>query len=174
MAEASPLYARSRSPSPNRDIHHNSITSHLHHLHHLHHNHSLPTRKMFATLPPISQHTFQPSYYAPTVSSPLSSSPLRTSPLAPRDGNINANFQMSSPTPPNKRARDENAYSRRIVKKNPLVHRDSDDGRETRRKLFLRRVREDSEEKRWEKRGGDDEVYSNLLIWRCMDEPGLT
>jgi hypothetical protein len=35
---------------------------------------------------------------------------------------------------------------------------DNDSERETRRKLFLKRVREDAEEKKWERRGGDDEV----------------
>lgn len=54
---------------------------------------------------------------------------------------------------------------KRVVKKNPLIHRDEKDGgRETRRKLFLKRVREDSEDKRWDKKGGDDEVCATLIL----------
>jgi hypothetical protein len=38
------------------------------------------------------------------------------------------------------------------------------DGRETRRRLFLKRVREDSEDKRWKARGGDDEMMRSIWI----------
>ena len=38
------------------------------------------------------------------------------------------------------------------------------DGRETRRKLFLKRVREDQEDKRWKARGGDDEMMRTVWI----------
>ncbi|OBT43945.1 hypothetical protein VE00_04642 [Pseudogymnoascus sp. WSF 3629] len=75
---------------------------------------------------------------------------------------------MASLTPPqtNQTERSsESAYSARQTKKNPLIHRnDNDNGRETRRKLFLRRVRQDSEDKRWEKRGGDDEIMRTIWI----------
>lgn len=54
---------------------------------------------------------------------------------------------------------------KRVVKKNPLIHRDEKDGgRETRRKLFLKRVREESEDKRWDKKGGDDELLRSIYI----------
>lgn len=76
---------------------------------------------------------------------------------------------MSSPPPPTMNIFSAQIYGnpkdgakstgKRVVKKNPLIHRDEKDGgRETRRKLFLKRVREDSEDKRWDKKGGDDEV----------------
>jgi len=39
-----------------------------------------------------------------------------------------------------------------------------DEGRETRRKLFLKRVREGSEEKRWAGRGGDEEIMRCLWV----------
>ncbi|KFY05115.1 hypothetical protein O988_00246 [Pseudogymnoascus sp. VKM F-3808] len=101
-------------------------------------------------------------HYAPVTPSPLSSSPLRASP------NRDDIFSMSSLTPPqtNQTQRcSESAYSARQTKKNPLIHRnDNDNGRETRRKLFLRRVRQDSEDKRWEKRGGDDEIMRTIWI----------
>lgn len=57
----------------------------------------------------------------------------------------------------------EGAFSKRITKTNPLLHGQGD-GRETRRKLFLRRVREDSEDKRWKARGGDDEMMRTIWI----------
>jgi len=56
-------------------------------------------------------------------------------------------------------------FSKRPVKKNPLIHKsDGDDGRETRRKLFLKKVREGSEDRRWEARGGDDEMMRSIWI----------
>jgi hypothetical protein len=39
-----------------------------------------------------------------------------------------------------------------------------DEGRETRRKLFLKRVREGSEEKKWASRGGDEEIMRCLWV----------
>lgn len=57
----------------------------------------------------------------------------------------------------------EGAFSKRITKTNPLLHGQGD-GRETRRKLFLRKIREDSEEKRWKARGGDDEMMRTIWI----------
>jgi len=115
--------------------------------------------KMFSTLPLLVHNFNQTSYYTPQVSSPLSSSPLRSSPLSPRDGNAlqppRRQFPMSSPTPAKNRK--ESPYSQRVTRSNPLIH-NRGDGRETRRKLFLKKVRENSEDKRWEARGGDDEV----------------
>jgi hypothetical protein len=115
--------------------------------------------KMFSTLPLLAHNLNQTSYYAPQVSSPLSSSPLRSLPLSPRDRNAlqspRRRFPMSSPT--FAKNRKENPYSQRVTRSNPLIH-NRGDGRETRRKLFLKKVREDSEDKRWEARGGDDEV----------------
>jgi hypothetical protein len=52
-------------------------------------------------------------------------------------------------------------YSKRVAKSNPLVH-NREDGREARRKLFLKKVREGSEDKRWDARGGGDEVSNSL------------
>jgi hypothetical protein len=66
-----------------------------------------------------------------------------------------------SPTPVGKSR--ESSYSKRPTKANPLIH-DRDDGRETRRKLFLKKVREDSEDRRWAARGGDDEMMRTIWI----------
>ena len=67
-----------------------------------------------------------------------------------------------SPTPPAKSSRDS-SFSRRTTKANPLIHNHGD-SRETRRKLFLKKVREDSEDRRWAARGGDDEMMRTIWI----------
>ncbi|APA12330.1 hypothetical protein sscle_09g071000 [Sclerotinia sclerotiorum 1980 UF-70] len=147
---------------------------------------------MFSMLQtPVSAHK-QLRHYTPHVPSPLSSSPLRTSPpvspLEPRSvnlptrthavGDYQTDFMMSPeqsgsskssspdkfPLNSNKQSPNrEGAFSKRITKTNPLLHGQGD-GRETRRKLFLRRVREDSEDKRWKARGGDDEIMRTIWI----------
>ncbi|KAG4429932.1 hypothetical protein IFR05_014593 [Cadophora sp. M221] len=65
--------------------------------------------------------------------------------------------------PPSKR---ESAYSKRTTKPNPLMsgRGSGDEGRETRRKLFLKRVREGGEEKKWASRGGDEEIMRCLWV----------
>jgi hypothetical protein len=65
-------------------------------------------------------------------------------------------------------ARSQSVNKRGPVKRNPLIHgRESgDDARETRRKLFLKKVQDGREEKRWEARGGDDEVC--LIMSRLL------
>lgn len=79
---------------------------------------------------------------------------------------------MSSPTPvyfapaprtPNAR---ETPFGKRVVKANPLLHGRDDDRRDTRRKLFLKKVREDSGEKRWQRRmeGGEEEMMRTIWI----------
>ncbi|TGO15244.1 hypothetical protein BTUL_0042g00140 [Botrytis tulipae] len=146
---------------------------------------------MFSMLQtPVSAHK-QLRHYTPHVPSPLSSSPLRSSPpvspLEPRNANLPTSIQqagdcetsfMMSPesgasktSSPDKNHSNSNkhspnregAFSKRITKTNPLLHGQGD-GRETRRKLFLRRVREDSEDKRWKARGGDDEMMRTIWI----------
>lgn len=47
------------------------------------------------------------------------------------------------------------------------MHGNKEEGRETRRKLFLKRVREGSEEKRWQNRGGEEEIMR--VLW-CGEE----
>jgi hypothetical protein len=55
------------------------------------------------------------------------------------------------------RRRLDDPYSKRITRENPLIH-GRGDGREARRSLFLKKVREGSEGKRLLARGGEDEV----------------
>ncbi|KAF7896310.1 hypothetical protein EAF00_006324 [Botryotinia globosa] len=146
---------------------------------------------MFSMLQtPVSAHK-QLRHYTPHVPSPLSSSPLRSSPpvspLEPRNailptriqqaGDSHTSFMMSPESGASKTASPdknhsnsnkhspnrEGTFSKRITKTNPLLHGQGD-GRETRRKLFLRRVREDSEDRRWKARGGDDEMMRTIWI----------
>lgn len=42
--------------------------------------------------------------------------------------------------------------------------RNGDGDRETRRKLFLKKVRDGSEDKRWKERGGDEEIMRCLWV----------
>ncbi|TAQ91434.1 hypothetical protein B7494_g214 [Chlorociboria aeruginascens] len=107
------------------------------------------------------------THYSPRISSPLSSSPIRFSPISPLESSaalFNATMSPTpqrSPTPPSR----ESVFAKRTTKANPLLHgRKEGDGRETRRQLFLKRVREDSDEKRWRARGGDDEIMRTIWM----------
>ena len=76
---------------------------------------------------------------------------------------------MLSPTPTPTKPPVLNFYGgsgsgkKREVKKNPLM-RNGEEGREMRRKLFLKRVKEGGEEKRWMKRGGDEEMARKVYF----------
>ncbi|KAK8055869.1 hypothetical protein PG993_001096 [Apiospora rasikravindrae] len=107
------------------------------------------------------------SPYKPNVSSPLSSSPVRasssqSSPLSPRDSN-RCNFQFqSSPIPAPKLFK----YASRPAKPNPL-RQSRENAQESRRKLFLKNVRQRQDDRQWERRGGDQEVLK--LEWSLLD-----
>jgi hypothetical protein len=82
-------------------------------------------------------------------------------------------MKSSLPSPPPSRGRGaagrESVYSKRATKSNPLMNRNADEGREARRKLFLKRVREGSEEKKWRDRNsgfgeGEDEVLRSIWV----------
>ncbi|TVY26688.1 hypothetical protein LHYA1_G004129 [Lachnellula hyalina] len=71
----------------------------------------------------------------------------------------------SLPSPPPSRGK-ESVFSKRIAKPNPLLHaagKSIGEKAETRRKLFLQKVRGAAEEKRWTARGGDEEVMR--VLW---------
>ncbi len=77
-------------------------------------------------------------------------------------------MKSALPSPPPSRGR-ESVFSKRITKANPLMNRNADEGREARRKLFLKRVREGSEEKKWRDRNsglveGEDEVLRAIWV----------
>ncbi|KAH8821146.1 hypothetical protein F5884DRAFT_76111 [Xylogone sp. PMI_703] len=107
--------------------------------------------------------------FSPIVSSPLSWQ-SKSSPLSPHNTNCSHQFynHMTSPTPSSRskspHQSTETPFSKRTIKPNPLLQRSGSDGREARRKLFLKKVRSNSEDKRWEKRGGEDEMMRTIWI----------
>jgi hypothetical protein len=134
-------------------------------------------------------HHYTPNVSSPLSSSPLRASPLspRDANVQTRDS------VMSSPTPiPSKHATNQfspevangnalmsppnsrgsgrggdrgSTFSKRTTKPNPLMggRNSGEEGRETRRKLFLKKVREEAEQQRWKNRGGDEEIMR--CIW---------
>jgi hypothetical protein len=82
---------------------------------------------------------------------------------------LNNNRQAGLPSPPPSRGK-ESAFSKRIAKPNPLLHNPQStlEKAETRRKLFLKKVKEGAEEKRWQSRGGDEEVMR--VLWASEEK----
>jgi hypothetical protein len=66
------------------------------------------------------------------------------------------------PSPPPSRGK-ESGFAKRATKPNPLLRKDTD-GRETRRKLFLKNVRDSREDKKWKDRKAGDEMMRVLWI----------
>ncbi|KAK5688857.1 hypothetical protein LTS10_000836 [Elasticomyces elasticus] len=96
-----------------------------------------------------------PSYAPPSTTNPFAFRPPVSSPLSPRDANIQTPFMSSSPDhkpaqPPLTSTREA---ARRTFRKPPTPAQD--DLKETRRRLFLRNVREKREDQRWAQRGED-------------------
>lgn len=114
------------------------------------------------------------SPYRPTVSSPLSSSPVRAStpsppppaPLSPlssrRPGDDSSSRDIasrdvqSSPIPAPKSLFKFATHG--PPRPTPLTAQKREAAQESRRKLFLKNVRQRAEDKRWERRGGEQEV----------------
>lgn len=117
-------------------------------------------------LPPIfpdftTTNTTTTTSYRPAVSSPLSSSPIRATtppPLAPRDANARRATQsspISASAGPAKHTLSK--FASRPARPNPVTQK-REVAQEGRRKLFLRNVRQRAEDRRWEMRGGEQEV----------------
>ncbi|RYP53843.1 hypothetical protein DL768_001294 [Monosporascus sp. mg162] len=113
------------------------------------------------------------SPHRPAVSSPLSSSPLRPSqsdgnsspPLSPRHPNTLPRRDIqSSPIrgPPQSKFK----YASRNPKPNPL-RQSRENMQDSRRKLFLKNVRQRADDKTWQRRGGDQEALK--LEWSLLD-----
>ncbi|TPX12251.1 uncharacterized protein E0L32_007137 [Thyridium curvatum] len=95
-------------------------------------------------------------FYRPAISSPLSSSPIRASSASPPHSSMRD--IQSSPIP----AQPKFKYASRPARPNPVVQR-REVAQESRRKLFLKNVRQRAEDQRWERRGGDQELFK--LEW---------
>lgn len=140
---------------------------------------------MFSTLPALPVHrdeggnnssppafTFTASSpYRPSIPSPLSSSPIRAStppPLSARDSNARREVQ-SSPVSPSSSifgscssssgGANGSKFAARPTRPVPVVAgQKREAAQESRRKLFLKNVRQRAEDSRWERRGGEQEV----------------
>lgn len=141
---------------------------------------------MFTTmgLPPIfpdfAAHTpstfSSPSAHRPAISSPLSSSPIRATtpppPLSACDANARREIQ-SSPIPaswssssgPSKPV---SRFAARPTRPNPVVSQKREAAQESRRKLFLKNVRQRADDNRWERRGGEQELLK--LEWFSLNK----
>ncbi|KAI1112329.1 hypothetical protein F5Y14DRAFT_442670 [Nemania sp. NC0429] len=108
------------------------------------------------------------SPHRPAVPSPLSSSPIRPSqsspPLSPRDPNtLPRRDTLSSPI---RGPSSKFKYASRQAKPNPL-RLGREKAQEGRRTLFLKNVRQRAEDRKWEKRGGDQEALK--LEWHVLN-----
>ncbi|KAL7622885.1 hypothetical protein AAE478_006564 [Parahypoxylon ruwenzoriense] len=108
------------------------------------------------------------SPHRPARSSPLSSSPIRPSqsspPLSPR--NPNALPRLDTQSSPIQAPPSKFKFSSRNAKPNPL-RLSRENAQESRRNLFLRNVRKRADDKKWERRGGDQEALK--LEWSMLD-----
>jgi len=124
----------------------------------------LPTPAFSFGLDAFSSPPPPPSIYRPVVPSPLSSLPIRASSVSPPPrtasdfSTFNLRDTQSSPLTARHQQDSRFKYATRNAKPNPVVKR-REDAQEGRRKLFLQNVRQRAEDQKWEKRGGDNEVY---------------
>ena len=138
-----------------------------------------PIFSLDACLPPSASATPPPPQpkYRPSVSSPLSSSPIRANcyspPASPPQDTTFSFFPQqkhqpaprdtqSSPIAQPSPTRKLFKYAARTPRPNPVVQK-REEARESRRKLFLKNVRERADDKAWERRGGDQEVSFGFL-----------
>ncbi|KAK3326423.1 hypothetical protein B0H66DRAFT_600547 [Apodospora peruviana] len=149
----------------------------------------MPTTPIFS----FGQHDASSSLYRPVVSSPLSSSPIRASSASPPPlSSSSSQTTMSSPftaRDPNtcclrdiqtspvsgseqplfgeKSSSSSSSgvkfkYANRNVRPNPVVQK-REDKQEGRRRLFLQNVRQRADDKKWDRRGGENELLK--LEW---------
>lgn len=135
----------------------------------------------FSSPAPIAT-PLQPRKYHPSVSSPLSSSPIRASSYSPPLSTLRVDtasiFQneqprqiprdtQSSPILPSQSpSRKLFRFATRTPRPNPVVQK-REEAQESRRRLFLKNVRNRADDKAWERRGGDQEVclsFSSLVL----------
>ncbi|KAB5515206.1 hypothetical protein GE09DRAFT_1231453 [Coniochaeta sp. 2T2.1] len=150
---------------------------------------SLPTPPSASTttttpLPQKQKQKQKQTRYRPSISSPLSSSPIRASSYSPPASPptsfpSNSNFggffpsqyqqprdtqssPIAQPTPSRKLFK----FATSTPRPNPVVKK-REEMRESRRRLFLKNVRERGDDRAWERRGGDQEVLR--LEWSRLN-----
>jgi hypothetical protein len=126
--------------------------------------------------------------YRPQVSSPLSSSPVRAasspgipglqspphSPRGRRHGTQSSPLFPSISTSTNTGSGSGSGndkkfrFATRNPRPNPVVKR-REDAQEGRRRLFLQNVRHRADEKKWERRGGEDEVRQSNISFSTQE-----
>ncbi|KAI1370162.1 hypothetical protein F4677DRAFT_439149 [Hypoxylon crocopeplum] len=119
---------------------------------------------MLATMPAFNLNFSSP--HRPVRPSPLSSSPIRASspPLSPR--NPNTLPRLDTQSSPIQAIPSKFKFASRNAKPNPL-RQNRENFQESRRNLFLRNVRKRADDKKWERRGGDQEALK--LEWSILD-----
>ena len=110
---------------------------------------------------PTQLFSHQPYTTTPTTTSSYSHS--NSSPTTFDFTNAASNYSPNTTPPTNK----DSKFSKRTTKVNGLFAKNGgsrEDNRETRRKLFLKRVKQGSEDKRWNDRGGEEEIMRVLWL----------
>lgn len=133
---------------------------------------------MFSIMPLPVYKDYSPTHHhhrhhATAVPSPLSSSPIRASsppqPLSPRDHNERRGDRrqiQSSPIKPSSSSASASRFASRPSRPNPVV-RGREGFQEARRNLFLKKVQQRSDDRRWERRGVENKLQS--AEWFEMD-----
>jgi len=124
----------------------------------LHHIHLPPPAVHQQSSRPCIMFAVSPQPYT------FSYTPQKSSPLSPCNPNARQrSFPLSPPMSPSPSQKQNTpSLTRRTVKPNPLLLQQKDCGRARRRDLFLRKVRQDGEERKWEARG--DQVRRYVLL----------
>ncbi|KAI3400126.1 hypothetical protein diail_4357 [Diaporthe ilicicola] len=114
---------------------------------------------------------FTPSAHRPAISSPLSSSPIRATtppPLSDRDANARRQVQSSPIPAPSSGPKPTSRFAARPTRPNPVVSQKREAAQESRRKLFLKKVRQRADDSMWERRGGEQELLK--LEWFSLNK----
>ena len=120
-------------------------------------NRAAKSDKMFAIMPqpPIFQDST--ALFRPAAPSPLSSSPIRAS--SPREDDYTRDVKSSPIRAPKFK------FASRPVRQAPVAQK-REVAQEARRKLFLKNVRQRADDQKWERRGGEQEVFGPYVNWR--------
>lgn len=134
-----------------------------------------PPSRMFSIMPLPVYKDYSPTHHhhrhhATAEPSPLSSSPIRASsppqPLSPRDHNERRGDRrqiQSSPIKPSSSSASASRFASRPSRPNPVV-RGREGFQEARRNLFLKKVQQRSDDRRWERRGVENKVCPSQAV----------
>ncbi|KAK1760612.1 hypothetical protein QBC47DRAFT_367668 [Echria macrotheca] len=109
-------------------------------------------------------------FFRPPVPSPLSSSSIRASSASPpsalatRDQNTLPRIPETQSSPIS--AKQQFKYATRNPRSNPIIKK-REEAQESRRRLFLQNVRQRADDRKWEQRGGENEILK--LEWTRLN-----